>query len=115
MLVHLGVPGCRNHVDEGLRGWVLDDENRIPPRAFAITDDHRRRAPRIAEGGADALQVRNDLLSVLQVALQAALGLELQQVDHHHRRVCRSRGQGRELLGCRLQAAHVNLLALVSF
>ena len=55
VLVHFGVLRWSDHVEERLRCGVFDDENRIPPRMFAITDDVSRRGSRVAEGRADTL------------------------------------------------------------
>ena len=71
MLVHLGVLLGGHHVDEGCGRRVLDDENRVPPGLFAVADDDRRRRAAVADGGADAFEVRRDLPPVAQVALQA--------------------------------------------
>jgi len=65
MLVHLGVPFSRHHLDERLRSRVRDDENRVPPRTLAVTDDYRRCPSRIKEAGTDAFEVRCDLSPVL--------------------------------------------------
>src|SRR6478752_453305 len=103
-----------HHVDE--RSWrrVLHHENRVPAGLFTVADHLRRRVASVADGAADPLQVRHDLLRVANVAFAAAVEAELQQVDHHDGLVGRSGGECGHLFARRLKAAHRLIVAAIA-
>src|SRR5258705_1086270 len=103
VLMHLEVLLVGHHVEERRRRRVLDNDNGVPPRLLAVTDDHAGCGTGVTDGPAYSLKVRGDLLRVTQIALASTCGLELQQVDHHDRGVRRPRRKRRELLGRRFQ------------
>src|ERR1700682_1511007 len=66
IFVHLEVLLVGHHVEKRFGRRALDDDNGIPPRLFAITDDHTRCGTGVTDGPADALQTRGDLLRVAE-------------------------------------------------
>src|SRR5262245_48092013 len=117
VVVRLEVLLVGDHLDEGGRRRVLDDQDRVPPRPLTVAYDDGRGGAAVTDRGSDALQVRGGCLRVPQIALQTTVFAEFQQVDHHQRGVGRSRGECGELFrgGLLLQCcAHLNLLVVVN-
>jgi uncharacterized membrane protein YgcG len=73
VLVAFAVVLVGDHVHEGRRRRVFDDEDGVPP-GLALTDDLRRRRTDVSDARvADGLQMRTRLRDVAQVALLTAV------------------------------------------
>src|SRR5689334_10443058 len=103
MLVHGEVRLIGHHVEESAWRRVLDDDDGVPPRLFALADDDARRFTCIPDGSADTFEMRGDFLDVPDIALPSFVAAELQQVDHHHGFVRRTRCERGDLLLRRFQ------------
>ena len=87
MLVHLLIRRVAHHVDERLGRRILHHQDGVPPRPRPVADDVVRVGAGVADLAAHPVQVRLDLTRVGQVVRESLTGVELQQVDHHHRGV----------------------------
>src|SRR5258708_5118771 len=62
IFVHVEVLLVGHHVEKRCGRRVLDDDNCVPPRLFAVPDDHTWRCACVMDCPAYPLKVRSDLL-----------------------------------------------------